>query len=567
MERLRGKSGDLFSYEDVRHKLKARQRSGQTLKEIPIDAIVGSVNRYSDFTRGFLPLSSVSEERWSKVRAAMDDLTGLPPIEVYQIGDVYFVVDGNHRVSAARQLGAALIEAYVTELETPVPLSPEDQPKDLVIKAEYADFLDRTGLARQRPEADLMVSEAGQYRTLEKHIEVHRYYMGLEGQREISYPEAAAHWCDEVYRPVVQTIRRQGILRDFPGRTEADLYIWLAEHRSAVEEALEMEVQPEAAAVDLAERQGSGLGRAVARLAGRVRQALTPDEMEGGPPPGRWRRIYLGARQAGEQPSSAVEAAVPEEERLFADLLVPLSGEEAGWFALEQALEVARREGSRIHGLHVVPSEAQRDSPEADAVRAEFEGRCRQAGIAARLTLGVGRVPEQICRRARWVDLVVLNLAFPPAPRPLGRLGSGFRSVLLRCSRPVLVVPQGARPPQRALLAYDGSPKAQEALFIATYLAGRWRIPLLVITVLEGRKVTEATLEGARRYLQERRVPATFLQERGDEAGAILAAAREREVDLILMGGYGMGPVMEAVLGSTVDQVLRQSRRPLLICR
>ena len=568
VERLKGKSVDLLAYEDVRHKLKARERSGQSLKEIPIDAIVGSVNRYTDFTRSFLPRGSVSEERWSQVRAAMTDMTGLPPIEVYQIGDAYFVVDGNHRVSAARQLGANYIEAYVTELETPVPLSPGDQPEDLVIKAEYAGFLEHTGLDHMRPQAQLIVSEPGQYRKLQEHIQVHRHYMGLEQQREIPYEEAAGHWYDEVYQPVVRTIRRQGILREFPGRTETDLYIWLAEHRSAVESALEMEVRPEAAAVDLAERQGASLGRAIRRLVDRVRRTLTPDEFESGPPPGRWRRIYLGARQEQAQPPSAVEAAVPRQgERLFADLLVPLSGEQASWHALEQALNVARQEGSRLHGLHVVPSEAQKQGPEARAVQAEFERRCRDAGVPGRLTLSAGEVPDQICRRARWVDLVVINLAFPPAPRPLARLGSGFRSVLLRCPRPVLVVPQVTRPLDRILLAYDDSPKAQEALFVAAYLAGRWRIPLRVLTVLEGRRITAETLQRARRYLEERRVPATFLPESGSTARAILDAAEREHVDLILMGGYGPGPVIEAVLGSTVDQVLRQCRRPLLICR
>lgn len=568
IERLRGKSVELFSYEDVRQRLKARERSGQDLKEIPIDAIVGSVSRYTDFSRSFLPRESVSEERWSRVRAAMTSLTGLPPIEVYQIGDAYFVVDGNHRVSAARQLGATYIQAYVTELETPVPLSPDDQPEDLVIKAEYASFLERTKLEQLRPGADLMVSEPGQYQTLEEHIQVHRYYMGLDEEREISPEEAAAHWYDEVYRPVVRTIRRQGILRNFPERTETDLYLWITEHRAALAEALDMEVRHEAAAADLAAHRSSGLGGAISRLGSDIRHALTPDELEGGPPPGRWRRLYLGSRQAREQPSSAVEAAVPaEEERLFADLLVPLSGEGTSWHALEQAFHVARREDSYVHGLHVVASEALKESPEAEAVRSEFERRCQENGIPGKLLVTTGEVPKQISRRARWVDLVIVNLAFPPAPRPLGRLGSGFRHVLLRCPRPVLVVPQATRPLNRALLAYDDSPKAQEALFVATYLAGRWHIPLVVITVTEGRRVTQEALERAGRYLEQRRVPALTLQERGPEAPAILAAAEAHDADLILMGGYGSGPMVEAVLGSTVDQVLRQSRRPLLICR
>ncbi|NIU60738.1 MAG: universal stress protein, partial [Pseudomonas stutzeri] len=101
---------------------------------------------------------------------------------------------------------------------------------------------------------------------------------------------------------------------------------------------------------------------------------------------------------------------------MFADILVPVSGEEMGWQALEQALEVARREGARLRGLHVVPSEAQRDSEEAQAVQAEFNRRCEAAGIPGELAIDVGGVARKICERVRWTDLAVVHLAHPPAP-------------------------------------------------------------------------------------------------------------------------------------------------------
>jgi len=103
---------------------------------------------------------------------------GLPPIEVYQIGEVYFVQDGNHRVSVAYQLGARYIQAYVTEVQTRVPLTPDVQPVDLILMAEYADFLEGTRLDELRPGADLRTSIPGQYQALSEHIDVHRYYMG-----------------------------------------------------------------------------------------------------------------------------------------------------------------------------------------------------------------------------------------------------------------------------------------------------------------------------------------------------------------------------------------------------
>ena len=560
MARLTGRSADLLSYEEVRQKLKAKGGGRRGLKEIPLDAIVGSVGRYADFTRSFLPRQDSDQERWARVKVKVADLGGLPPIQVYQIGEAYFVLDGNHRVSVARQVGATHIQAYVTEVRTKVPLSPDTQPDDLILKAEYADFLECTRLDELRPQADLSVTAPGQYRTLEEHIEVHRYFMGLEQKREIPYEEAVGHWHDEVYWPVVQAIRERGILRDFPGRTETDLYLWVSEHRAGLEQELGWEIDPEAAADDLATRFSPRPRRVAARVSEKLLDAVTPDEIEAGPPPGQWRKERLAARQ---------------HDRLFADILVAVNGEESGWHALEQALEVAQREGARLHGLHVVPSETQRDSEAAQAVQAEFNRRCEAAGIPGKLALEVGKVPRKICERARWTDLVVLSLSYPPAPQPIARLGSGLSTLLRRCPRPILAVPRSASHLNRALLAYDGSPKADEALFVATYLSGRWRISLTVVTVIEMGRTTSETLARAQEYLETHGVQAAFVKESGPVAEAILKTADpstgsghcEHESDLIIMGGYGLSPVLEVVLGSAVDQILRASRRPMLICR
>ena len=106
MGQVTGNSTSLLSYEDVRRKLKAGSMAGKGIQEIPLDAIIGSVGRYSDFTRSFLPRRDEDSERWTNVEIATTGLIGLPPISVYQIGDGYFVIDGNHRVSVARQLNA-----------------------------------------------------------------------------------------------------------------------------------------------------------------------------------------------------------------------------------------------------------------------------------------------------------------------------------------------------------------------------------------------------------------------------------------------------------------------------
>src|SRR5512138_3988872 len=146
LARLRGKSNQLLSYDEVAEKLKLRARAESGTRDIPLDAIVGSVGRYTDFTRTFLPRRGDDQERWARVKAAMEEDAGLPPIDVYKVGQAYFVIDGNHRVSIAKQQGAKTIEAHIIEVQTPVPFAPNTQPDDLIIKAEYTDFLEATHL-------------------------------------------------------------------------------------------------------------------------------------------------------------------------------------------------------------------------------------------------------------------------------------------------------------------------------------------------------------------------------------------------------------------------------------
>lgn len=550
--RITGKPSNLLSYEDVRHKLRAQVSGRRELRDIPIAAIVGSVGRYGDFTRNFLPRKESDAARWAGVRRAVEDLSGVPPIEVYQIDQAYFVLDGNHRVSVARETGASHIQAYVTEVHTRVPLTPDTSPDDLIIKSEYAEFLARTQLDEIRPDADLSVTAPGQYRHLEEQIAARRIALAQERGHEVALSEAVADWYDNMYLPVVQAIRDQGILHDFPQRTETDLYIWIAEHRAAIEQELGWKIAPNAAISDLASQRSPKPGRVMARLGGRLWDAVVPDALEDGPPPGAWRQSL---RAAGYS------------DHLVSDLLVAISGEPAGWHALDQALPIAQREGARLAGLHVVPTVAAQQGPGARAVRAEFERRCADAHVEGSLAIDIGNVTRQICERAKWTDLAVVSLSYPPGAEPIARLRSRFRTLIRRCPRPILAVPGSARPFEHALLPFDGSPKAEEALFAATYLALNWKLALTVVTVVEAQNTTEATLEHARSYLEGHGVQAAYRIEQGAAADAILATAAASNSDLIVIGGYGFNPLLEIVLGSTVDKVLRASRLPVLICR
>ena len=548
LARLTGRSVDLLSYDEVRQKLKASEAAVRDLKDIPIDAIVGSVGRYLDFSRSFLPKHDSDGDRWARVHVAVDGQTGLPPIEVYQLGEAYFVRDGHHRVSVARQLGSTYVQAYVTPVISKVPLGAETDLSDVILKARYAEFLERTHLDLTRPEADLTLTALGGYRVLDEHIQVHRYFMGLEQEREIPLDSAASHWYDTVYMPVVRVIHQQGILRDFPDRTEADLYLWLSEHRAVLEAELGWEVGLESAAADLTTREarlrGSGLG-------GKLISAVTQDEFETGPPTGDWRRRKLEPRP---------------DDRVFVDILTPVSPDDRDWNALTQAIEIARRETGRVLGLHVVPAPDQMHSDSVDALKAEFDRRCQNAGVPGKFTVEAGKVAETICYRAGLVDLVVIDLAHPPANQPIARLSSGARTLIQRCGPPILAVPYEPASPKHVLLAYDASPKAREALYLAAYLTARWELDLTLVTVEEKTRSEGAKMEIARRYLESKGVKATYFEKPGKVAPTILGLAEKQGCDLILIGAYTAPPVLELTLGSTVDEVLRSAHIPVLIC-
>jgi uncharacterized protein (TIGR00725 family) len=252
---------NLLSFEHVRDKLKVRGQHYLGVQTIPLDKIAGSTGRYQEFNRAFLPTQGFIRERWKRVYEVAHGPTGFPPIDVYKIGDVYFVRDGHHRVSVLKELGATTIEATVTELDTPIPLSADVDEEALDLKEEYATFLQETGLDQRVPDQEIEFSLPGQYHKLHEHIAVHRYFLGLQEQRDVPYPEAVVRWYREVYLPVVRVIREEGILAEFPERTEADLYLWLSEHRHYLSERYGQEVPLEQAAVEFSREFSTGVGR------------------------------------------------------------------------------------------------------------------------------------------------------------------------------------------------------------------------------------------------------------------------------------------------------------------
>lgn len=232
---LLGRPVELLPFEEVKERLRLRNLVDRGLREVPVQRIVGSLGRQRDFTRAFLPRDEALRRRWEDVEELAESQRGFPPVELYKVGDAYFVVDGHHRVSVARRLGAPAIEARVQEFLTPVPLQAEESIENVLLKQGLADFLEATGLVPEHEGAFRTTVPQGYDRLLE-HISVHRWFRSIEEAREVPWREAVASWRARVYGPAVEAIGGTGVLEEFPGRTETDLYLFLMDHLAKLKE-------------------------------------------------------------------------------------------------------------------------------------------------------------------------------------------------------------------------------------------------------------------------------------------------------------------------------------------
>ena len=228
---LSGQPTTLLSYDEIKQSLHIGGPIYRGVQTVRVDQIVGSLNRYHEFDRAFLPAEGQLAARWQNVDRAFYKEISLPPVVLYKVGQVYFVVDGHHRVSVARQQGQEFIDAEVRECSTKVNITPDLKPEDLKILHEKVHFLERTRLDDLRPQAKIRLTIPDGFERMLEHIAVHRYFMGLDLKRDVSEEEAITHWYDLVYFPIVKMIRQSRILKDFPGKTEGDLYLWVLDHQ------------------------------------------------------------------------------------------------------------------------------------------------------------------------------------------------------------------------------------------------------------------------------------------------------------------------------------------------
>ena len=533
LSRFSGQTADLLSFGEVVDKLGMSGQSSLGVHQIPIDAIVGSVGRYQDFTRTFLPRHESDEDRWVRVGAAAPTVADLPPIEVYKIGDAYFVLDGNHRVSIARQQNLSFIDAAVTEVRTRAPLPAGAGPDDLIIAAEHAAFLTYTRLDTLRPGADFRVSVPGQHRHLENHIEAYRFALETVEGRDLPYDEAAARWYDEAYLPLVQAIREQGILRYFPGRTETDFFVWLSRHRAELQSELGLPITPDVTVSRLLARARQSAAGERLSLTDRLRRlvGLTPPEPI---PPRTWAQERTLDRYSSH---------------LVAGVLLPVAFGVASGRAvpdresLTAGLALAEEEGAQFCVLFIL--DHPEPTPDEVAAIASLRDELATRSISPGVVVESGDAVQRTLEMAFVNDLIVLDRTFGASGSDDHTPTAAARAIIDAANRPIWIPATDGRSPipRRILLVHDTRRRFDEAIFIAAYMAERWRAELAILPLSNGRNTADV-VTSVGEYLALHEVYPTFLESERPTAaatGSILAAARRGEHDLIIATGPNRG--------------------------
>lgn len=220
----------LLELDEVERRLKPFGRRYLGVREIPLDALVGTDSRASSFTRDFRPLHAFSRDRLRSLESAFAD-GGFPPIVAVKLGETYFVIDGHHRAALARRGGAETIDADVTELVARVPLPAGADMLEVVLRELERIFLEDSGLAEARPGVRVPVSRPAHYLELLENIQVHGYHRMRGFGRVLENAEIAEDWYDSIYTPTlaaIEGLRPGRLYRDAP---TGDLFLVLHRHR------------------------------------------------------------------------------------------------------------------------------------------------------------------------------------------------------------------------------------------------------------------------------------------------------------------------------------------------
>lgn len=223
----------LISFSDIKKLLKPANETYKGMQVVPVKLIAGSEGRYQDFDSQFFPKNVHMRARWEHIDMAHINDIPLPPISLYELGGLYFVRDGNHRVSVAKAKGIEFIDAEVVSLQSEIKLHPGDSLKKMtkqVIEYEKRVFYSETGFGDITDYWCLDFSVPGQYDVIYNHILTHKYYINMNKSEEISMEKAIMSWFLTVYLPAVKIIEKYHIMKYFKKRTKSDLYVWVIKY-------------------------------------------------------------------------------------------------------------------------------------------------------------------------------------------------------------------------------------------------------------------------------------------------------------------------------------------------
>lgn len=260
---LNPQEDDLLSFYDVKNLIKPKDQSYLGMMTVPVKRIVGSEDRYQDFDNAFLPRRQFLKSRWTAINRAHQSDVVLPPIQLYRLGGVYFVRDGNHRVSVARAMGAEFIDAEVTELSSSIKLEPGftlEQLTQAVVSYERKSFISATRFDRVVDMSQIIFTFPGRYDEMLQHVMGHKYFINQKSKEEISLEDAAQSWFLYVYLPISSLIEEEGLERSFPEHTKADLYMWVVQSWHDLKQQYG-KVKANAAIKAVKKRRGKFVGR------------------------------------------------------------------------------------------------------------------------------------------------------------------------------------------------------------------------------------------------------------------------------------------------------------------
>ena len=225
----------LLPLAEVTDRLQIRGQHYAGIKTIPVGRIIGSVDRSVDFDRLFRPRRMPLRRRLQALRDAFPDGM-VPAISVYEVGGMYFVVDGHHRVALAHQLQMEYIEAEVTSIATSYALTPDVDIRQLIHTEQHRIFKDRSRLLVRHPEAKIMFSRPSGYGQILDLVEAHAYQLSVRAGQLVPLEDATADWYDTDYRPATAAIHQANLPHAYRHATKGDLYLWV--------EAKRRELQP-----------------------------------------------------------------------------------------------------------------------------------------------------------------------------------------------------------------------------------------------------------------------------------------------------------------------------------